>query len=1296
LTESPIFGADDTQFAGVSASNINLQRDGVTVNDVRFGTGLNSPVYLNPEMVGEFKMVLAPVDAEMGRGNGQVQVITRSGANTFHGSAVWNNQNTALDAMEWTDNLRQVPKDFRNQNEYTLSLGGPIIKNKTFFFVSWDHQFSVIRQNNVNLTVLTPCARKSIFRYFDGWSNGNILTVTNTTSGFASTPITPVVNADGSPKTGLMMPGSTTTASNLHNLSVLGPLLQTPNNDCSNVTLDSFGKPTSDWVDYSHPYDTNRTFDATGYMKQSIDYLPLPNNYQAGDGLNYGGFRWVRHLDGGDNIYGLGEGPNRRQINFRIDHNFSARHRISGAYSYERDNGEDAFPQLPDNNVNGTGGFGGLLLRRPQNFSINFTSTLKPTLLNEFRFGMTRTASYTYNPLDNPETGKKLAAKMNSMYPTGSSVPVIIGIGNPGFAIAGGVNVFGSGRGNMAATWGGHDPRWTYGDTVTWTRGKHSMKFGAEVQRTQSYQTIDGVVSFGAGALAQPAVQGSTIWTGYGANAGLGYSFFGFIYPNSYPGGNMPGAVGSSFAGNILSGAYNLMNIQAGAISSIDQWRFITKPTDLTYNDISKGQNQRIIDYRQNQFNFFVKDDWKITDRFTVNLGIRYEWYGVPYLKGGLTAGLKGGAASIFGRSGRSFADWMKPGAMNTDGTVTYKGTDAELAFIGPDSPNPNQKVWNNDWNNFGPAVGFAWQLPWFGEGKTTIRGGYQVTYMPPGRADSAINYMPGFSYQASYTPNSTVNYLNLSNLRNFLPVVPIPSYVQTPAANPVLSVRQRSQSLTVYDPNLRNPYIQNLTMSLTRNLGTNWTLDLRYIGTLSRKQTGTINLNSANIWNNGLKEAFDAARYGNDSSPALNVLYQMFKGINIAGTGYTPVDSPQAAAKQLRAFSSTSSNLANGNYIGLAGTLATMNYVTSNPGNSGLPAIGPDESGTVLRYNKFPENFISTSPQFSSANWTGNINHANYHSMQAQITLRPTHGLSFSGTYTWSRNLGMLSTTDVRNRALDYGLNGMNRTHQIAVNGNYELPFGPNGYLFKNAGGVVSRIVSGWQLGWIANFATGRPFGISASTSTLYGAGVPNRVGDFDTKSGYVHWTPGSRTGSYWWDSTINDSKYTLVPDPQCRVTSSEFINPTFGTNACSLQALALTSSLDVNSTTGKHSVVGSNTKYIFVNPYPTERGNFQQNILTMPAVWSADMTMGKSIRITEGKTLQFRVDATNIFNHQQPTAGSWQSGTVRVRVPGAPVASLAGQFDFATFTTINRPLGYLDAKVGARTFQAKIRFDF
>jgi Ca-activated chloride channel homolog len=1302
LTESPIFGAGDTQFAGVSASNVNVQRDGVTVNDVRYSTGLNSPVYLNPEVVGEFKMVLAPADAEMGRGNGQVQIVTRSGSNAFHGSAVWNNQNTALDAQEWYNSLRDVQKDWRNQNEYTLSLGGPIIKNKTFFFVSWDHQLSRLRQNNVNVQVMTPCARKSIFRWFDGWSGGNTLTVTARDPWGINTTAT--VNADGTPKSNLVNPTQTDgSISRLEQISVLGKLLQTPNSDCSNVTLDAFGKPTGDWVDYSQPYDSLRTFDATGYMKQSIDYMPLPNNYQVGDGLNYGGFRWVRHLNGGDNIYGLGEGPNRKQISFRIDHNFNARHRISGTYSYERDNGEDAFPQLPSNNVNGTGGFGGVILRRPQNFSVNFTSTLRPTLLNEFHFGMTRTASYAYNPLDNPDTGKKLKTKLNSMFPTGSDVPVIIGIGNPGFAIAGGVNVFGSARGNMAATWGGHDPRWTYGDAITWIRGKHSLKFGGEIQRTQSHQTINGAISFGAGALVQPSVQGNVVWSGYGANSGLTTDYAGMISANNAV---MPGAVGGymfgAALGNVVSGAYNLMNIMAGSISSIDQYRFIGNPKDLTYNNIVNGENQRIIDYRENQFSLFAKDDWKVTDSFTVNLGVRYEFYGIPYLERGLTAGLKGGSLSIFGRSGKSFSDWMKPGTMNADGSVTYKGTDAELAFIGPESPNPNQQIYNDDYNNFGPAVGFSWELPWFGKGKTIIRGGYQLTYMPPERADSAINYMPGFAYQASYTPNSTTPYLNLSSLRQYLPIVPIPSYIQTPAANPVLSVRQRSTVISVYDPNLRTPYVQNLTLAVTRNLSSNWTFDMRYIGTLSRKQLGSFDLNSPNIWNNGLKEAFDAARKGDDSNPAVQLLDRMFAGVNLAGSKYSdannygPVGTTfngvlQTGAMHLRAYSGSAGNLANGNYIAVARTLATMNYDTTIAGNSDLAAVGSDERGTILRLNGFPENFIYTSPQFGAANWTGNLNHSNYHSLQAQLSLRPAHGLGFSGTYTWSRNLSMLTTTDPRNRAADYGVNGMNRAHQIAVNGTLELPLGPDHSLFRNAGGVVSRLVSGWTVGWIANFATGRPFGFSSTSTTLYGAGTPNRVGDFDTKSGYVNWAPGARTGHYWWDSRIHDDKYALVRDPQCTDGSVTALQGLNGSMVCGLMAVAL------NSSTARYQQDGKDHyQYVFINPAPAQRGNFQQNSLSQPAIWSADMMLGKSIRIAEGKSLQFRIDATNVFNHGQPSAGAWQSGVVRVRVPGAPVASMGYYSDATDSTYAQRAPGYLSSKVGARTWQAKIRFDF
>src|SRR5438105_2077030 len=81
LNPEPIFGGETTTFAGISAADVNVQRDGITVNDTRYPVGISSTTRINPDLVGEVRMVLTPVDAELGRGNGQVQILTRSGTN---------------------------------------------------------------------------------------------------------------------------------------------------------------------------------------------------------------------------------------------------------------------------------------------------------------------------------------------------------------------------------------------------------------------------------------------------------------------------------------------------------------------------------------------------------------------------------------------------------------------------------------------------------------------------------------------------------------------------------------------------------------------------------------------------------------------------------------------------------------------------------------------------------------------------------------------------------------------------------------------------------------------------------------------------------------------------------------------------------------------------------------------------------------------------------------------------------------------------------------------------------------
>jgi hypothetical protein len=1247
--QNPIFNANDTVMAGVSAGNINLQRDGVSINEVRWGSGMNSALRLNNEMVGEFKILLSPVDAEVGRGNGQVQMITKSGANNYHGGVVYTIQNTALDSNQFYLNKTNTAAPWRNMHELSASVGGPIIKNKTFFYVFYDQQLARQR-NSINAPVLTPCARKGIFRYFDGWNNGNINSAV-TTTGFA--PQRPVVDVNGNPVTPATNPNGTPFTGQLRAYSVFGQLLKTPKtNDCSDFNPATDVASGTNWDPY------RKALDASGFITRFTELMPAANNYEIGDGLNTAGQKWLLRYKGGDNVYGLGEDQNRKQINVKIDHNFNERHRISGNYSFEKSTAEDSFASWPN-------GYGGAITRKPQMVSLNFTSTLRPTLLNEFRFGMARTQNKTYDALDNPDTGQSMTSLMQKLLPTdgfanykglpllvepGSNMPGFhTDVWSTGFTAGGGIasNPVGS-RGNLPVTFGGYDPRWTYADTITWTKGRHSFKGGAELRLSKSYQERTGTGSFSndVNVYAQAVGGATTLAPVSGIN-----------------GGNMPGLVG-------FSGFYNvgnmegLLNYMAGSLANVRQYLFVNSPTALTWSNYSKGDTDQIFDIRMHELSLFFKDDWKVNDALTLNLGLRWEYYGVPYVQSGMTVGLDGGPNAIFGVSGRSFDNWL---------TGTAPAPQLSLAtkqiFVGPNSPNSGQQVFNDDWNNFGPAVGFAWQLPWFGKGKTTLRGGYQISYLPIGRADTfsgPIANTIGTSYRNVYVGDSATPYLDIAHLSSYTPV-PVPANAIPLAPIPIT---QRTQGYTVFDQNLVSPYVQNLTLALVRNIGSNITVDVRYVGTLTRKNLGTLNINSVNFLNNGLLEAFNAARNGQQSA----FLDKLFNGVNLQGmgacgaVGTTCNGVLQTGADQLRnstmtnsAYATFQSLLANGNYSGLAGALGVANYNRSYPGNTGLPALVTGVNGTLLRATGTQENFIYTNPQFSAANLTGNMNYSNYHSMQAQVTLRPTAGFSFVGTYTWSRNLGLAGAyTNPLDRASDYTLLSGHRAHQLVTYGTFDLPFGRNRSFFKDTSKTVDHIIGGWQISWIGNIVTGSPNSLAAN-SMLYANGAPDFVGpagSFDTKMGQVEWAPGAIDGNYF------GRKYSKVKDPQCTRIASVL------QASCTLQALALAS---------------DNSVIVMQQPQPGTQGNFGRMNMTNLGRWTLDMAISKQFRVTESKSFQLRIDATNIFNHPTPSNG-YTTVSTRSAIAANPDMSLAG----------TNPLGYLNNKVGNRNFQAKLRFDF
>ena len=160
----------------------------------------------------------------------------------------------------------------------------------------------------------------------------------------------------------------------------------------------------------------------------------------------------------------------------------------------------------------------------------------------------------------------------------------------------------------------------------------------------------------------------------------------------------------------------------------------------------------------------FFKDDWKVRPSFTLNLGVRYEFYGAPYEHRGLNADSGRRRHCDAGSFRPKLRSWLRP-----NNPVDMNKSDADRTGRAKQSQSQPRTL-QNDWNNFGPAVGFSWQLPWLGKGKTNIRGGYQITYAKPRNLANLVNgsiFEPRLQQPCSDPPGRWMAaYFDLRNLR--------------------------------------------------------------------------------------------------------------------------------------------------------------------------------------------------------------------------------------------------------------------------------------------------------------------------------------------------------------------------------------------------------------------------------------------------------------------------------------------------------------------------------------------------
>lgn len=1299
-----------TTLAGVSATFTNTSVNGLTVTDSFYAgigepdntSGILSVTRLNPDLIGEMRMVLTPVDAELGRGNAQIQLTTRSGTNDFRGSARWDLRNPALNARSWAENwiadadrLRAgcdpkkrgdcaSPRNWYNQNEFALSYGGPIKRNKTFFFALYDQQFHRSK-SPVNNTVLTPCARNGIFRYVPGLVNGNATAIES------APPNTPqrVVGVDGSP----LYP--------VQYVSVFGAIDYSNfptavSSDCSNIRLRNgslTGASSS-----ATAWDPNRwNFDSTGFVAQVFNEVPLPNNYEIGDGLNTVGNRYIRRRDGADggSVFGTGtpgDNTNRKQINVKIDHLFTTRHRVASQVSYERNNAQGNPPDYPQ-------GFWGEVFRQPLSLSANFNSTLSPAMVNEFRFGLRRSSNETLEAFDSP--GYRDAAKQ--FFPVINGIPVKVSLPIVGSPL---MQTGGLSQSNATRTF-------TFSDTFSWTRGQHSFRFGGEYRKNRAgvfggynvytYPLLTGGSSPAFPVRIPPAIAG--------INPALcpnNQCDFQTLLNNNRNYGN--GDANHFQSGN-LTNLENLLLLQSGSIGNMRQFYWVQEVNRLdSFESIStKATKERI--WQQNEFAFFFQDDWKMTRDLTLNMGLRWEYYGPPWEARGMLPTPSGSnLAGAFGISGNTWADWWQS-------NPATRGKPTVMEHVGPGSPNPSRSIYKKDPNNFGPVFGFAWQVPWFGQGKTVVRGGYSMTYQGGGNfaaLDGTAGEVPGSVFDQNNFPAAPNTYVRLANFGTALKslktpstfnfrdypataVVPLPPNPSNPAQafRPMSPVGIGFRPLggiptEFFDDNYKAPYIQNFTLAVTRNVGRNMTVDVRYVGTIARKLFSEQPVNSANFLTNGIKEAFDLARAGSESPLLDNLTTSVNGAFGRSGAAWLRNQTIGCPGINMR------DSLAIGDYVAVADCLAYTN---------GTLIGEPGEQGLVLRRSGIQDNFIIANPQFGNLNLVSNGNKSNYHSLQAQFTLRPTQGMSYQGTLTWSRLMGspsapnMFSTgqglvayysMDRRNE--DYGLLGQHRTLDYRGYGTFTLPIGPGKFLARNSSGWVARLIEDWQVSAIFNLSTGMPMTIvgrsalyESRSSSNFGGGGFTSVAPVDLTPagaamfgnfkgmGQVEWKEGASSGTYF--PGLN---FVRVPDPRCAGVTTQTGAGLSLQGRCGL----LINAVAVVNSDGTQTVVLQNAQ-------PGTRGNIGVNTMEGPGLWSFDGSLSKSFRIDETKRIQFRMDATNILNHATPCSP--------VQCPGNALGTNLA-LNPIRFGQSFGAFGVIGAKSLSlpRQFQATIRFDF
>jgi outer membrane receptor protein involved in Fe transport len=714
-----------TEVNGQLREGNNYQIEGIDDNE---RTGLLQILIPPLEAIQTVDVSTSNFDAELGRASGAVvNVILKSGTNSYHGEAYEFARNSYFNARNFFD----PSVGHLAYNYFGGNIGGPIKKNKLFFFADYLKVYD--HEANTNLTNIPTMAFRS------GDLSSSPTAIYNPFSGNSDPTMRMPIIASSAPGT-TMVPGPNGTTVDAFNPACKNAA------GCPNVIPTALIDPISAKLMGLLPPPT-----APGTTNNYFALLPFHKDTDF--------------------------------VDAKMDANLTDRDRLSARFSFQR-------PQILQAPIFGIAGgpaqgnFEGSGIQNTYSIGLNYNRFFSNTLVTEFRVGV----AWYHNEALNTDFGTNTSQTLGI---PGVNLDKGITSGIVGVTINGLIT------GNPPLIGFSASLPWIRSETNidfanTWTKilGNHTLKFGGDLRRIRDAllqeQTFSprGLYTFADGQTARNCPLGDT--------------------SPSCP-TTKAGASATSFANDFASFLFDVPN-QAGR----DLATFFPN-------------------YRAWQLFAFAQDQWRVTPKFSANLGVRWEFY-PP-------------------------ATPVKPG-----GFSNYNPANNTLVVSGVGG-NPDDLGITTHYKYFAPRIGLAYRL----KESTVLRAGFGISYTPfpdnsyaynfPVRANNAFNPVV-----ASFGPAVLADGVTPATFEKgfpplSLPVVPSNGLI-TSASSAAAAATLKNSNLFVVNQNFKNPYVESWNAAIQQTLPGRFVLELAYVGNHSVDTVVNYNLNAATVVTTDPKKA--------------------------------------------------------------------------------------------------------------------------------------------------------------------------------------------------------------------------------------------------------------------------------------------------------------------------------------------------------------------------------------------------------------------------------------------------------